>query len=73
MTARRLLRAVTRPFRRLLRAWALADIRYQMKHSAHQLERMREARTDLANMEASQHRRQVRLEMRKREIERART
>ncbi len=69
MTARRLLRAVTRPLKRLIRPLRLAYIGYQVEHSALQMERLRNWRADLVELEKIEARNQVRLEVRRNEIE----
>ena len=70
MIARRLLRAVTRPFKRLARPLRLCLIDWQTKQSRAELERLLDMRDDLAQLERIQHRRQLRLEFRRNQIER---
>lgn len=69
---KRVLRAVTRPLKRLIRPLRLAHIDYLRKHSAHQLERLCDLRDSLMHMERYEHLRQVELEMRRNRIERGR-
>lgn len=69
---RRLLRAVTRPLKRLIRPLRLAHIAYLQKHSAHQLEYLYDQRDSLHQAEQYEHLRQVELEMLKNQIERGR-
>lgn len=64
---RRLRRALVRLFRPLL----LAHIRYQMKHSEHQVERLRAYRKDINWLERTEHLRQIDLQMQRQALERA--
>lgn len=68
--ARRLLRAVTRPLKRLARPLRLRYIDWQTKQSCQEVERLNSYREDLDNLEANEYRNQVRLEMRRNAIER---
>lgn len=69
MIARRLLRAVTRPLKRLARPLRLRLIDHAMKQSCKEIERLSCMREDLAELEQNEHRHQVRLEMRRNQIE----
>lgn len=66
---RRLLRAVTRPFKRMARPLRLRLIDWQTKQSCAELERLLDMRDDLAQLQRIEHRRQVRLEIRRDQIE----
>lgn len=70
MIARRLLRAVARPIKRLVRPLRIAHLKYLAKHSAHQIQRLREMRADIIEMEREQCLYQVELHMRCEQIER---
>lgn len=70
MIARRLLRAIARPVKRLIRPLRLRHLDYLAKHSRHLVERIQMARADLVRAEHSEHRYQVRLEARRNQIER---
>lgn len=69
MIARRLLRAVTRPIKRLVRPLRLRHIDYLIKHSDHEIERLQWLREELTHLEQNENRYQVKLEMRRNEIE----
>lgn len=68
MTARRLLRAVARPIKRLARPLRLRWIDYQRSQSVKEIERLKDMRDDLKQLEGIEHRNQVALEMRRNEI-----
>lgn len=70
MSARRLLRAVLRPLKRITRAWRLQHAEYLLKHSEHELARLADMRRSLADLEASEHRYQVRLAARRQQLQR---
>ena len=67
---RRLLRAVMRPFKRLVRPLRLRYIDWKTKQSCAEIERLLDMRDDLAQLERIEKRHQVRLEMRRNQIER---
>lgn len=68
MIARRFLRAVTRPIKRLARPLRLRWIDYQRACSVREVERLADMRDDLVQRQGIEHRNQVRLEMRRNEI-----
>jgi hypothetical protein len=70
MIARRMLRAAKRTFRRLVRPLRLAHISYMVKHSAHEIERLRSFRADLDQLERNEHFNLVQLDVRRQQIER---
>lgn len=70
MTARRILRAMTRPVRRLLRPLRLRLIAHRIARSEQQIDRLREMREDLVLMEKYEHQQQIHLCVRRIELER---
>lgn len=70
MIARRLLRAVTRPIKRLARPLRLRYIDWQTKRSCAELERLHEMHDDLEHLQQIEHFHQVQLEVRRQQIER---
>lgn len=70
ITARRLLRAVLRPLKRITRAWRLKHAEYLIKHSEHELARLADLRKSLVELEANEHRYQVHLSMRRQQLQR---
>jgi len=68
MTAR-LLRAVTRPLKRLARPLRLLWIDYKMKCSRDELERLYNMRDDFIQLEAAEHQSQTKLEVLRKKIE----
>lgn len=67
---KRLLRAVARPFKRLVRPLRLRCIDWQREYSAKEVERLLEMRDDLMQLEQYEKLRQVKLELRRSRIER---
>ncbi len=65
----RLLRAVSRPLKRLTRPLRLRYIDYLTKRSCAELERIYDMRDDLVQLERSEHFYQVQLEVRRDRIE----
>lgn len=68
----RLLRAAVRPLKRLVRPLRLRLIDYQINHSTSEIERLLDMRDDLAKLQRIEHNNQVRLGIRRNEIERGR-
>jgi len=66
---RRLLRAMTRPLKRLVRPLRLRYVDFLMKRSCAELERLYDMRDDLVQLERSEHMYQVQLEVRRDQIE----
>lgn len=69
MIARRLLRAAVRPIKRLAKPLRLRYIDYLTKRSCAELERLYDMRDDLLHLEMVEKREQVRLEVRREQIE----
>lgn len=70
MSVRKILRAVARPIKRVLRPMRLRFIGWRIKRSNAQLERLRSFRRDIFDLEREQCFRQVKLAVRRAEIER---
>jgi hypothetical protein len=70
MIARRLFRAMTRPIKRLARPLRLRYIDYLTKQSCREVERLNDMREDLVELERTEKRNQVALELRRNQIER---
>jgi hypothetical protein len=70
MIPRRLLRAVTRPFKRLARPLRLRWIDFQRVRSGREVERLTEMNEDIARLVRTEHFHQVQLEVRRQQIER---
>lgn len=66
----KILRAIVRPTKRLVRSQQLRLIDYQVERSINELDRIREARGDLLLLEQYEHYNQVRLAARRMQIER---
>jgi len=66
---RRLLRAVTRPLKRLVRPLRLRWIDYKMKCSRDELERLYNMRDDFIQLEAAEKKSQEKLEAERKKIE----
>lgn len=67
---KRLLRAVTRPLKRLVRPLRLRWIDHSMKRSAGEIERLCDMRDDIHKLQQVERIHQVKLEMRRNQIER---
>lgn len=70
MSARRLLRILTRPVKRLLRPWRLRHLDYLAAYSDQEIDRLRMMRADIVALEQNEHKYQVHLSMRRSAIER---
>lgn len=66
----RLLRAVTRPIKRLIRPLRLRYVDFLTRRSCAELERLSCLREDLHQLERNEHFNQVQLEVRRQQIER---
>lgn len=69
MTARRLLRVLSRPIKRLIRPLRLRWIDHSIEHSCAEVQRLSNMRDDLIKLEQIEHFYQVQLSVRRQRIE----